>query len=1418
MPLSASRIHRGRETPYPWERAALEQIYARISDNDPHQAWELHELHDPSTGRMYELDLVFLSRAGLFLVEIKSHPGALEGDVVDWTFTDEGGHRRTLECPYRGANLKARILAGLMERHLSERPWVHAAVFVPNATSIRLEGGSPPWLLTPSDVHSKLVNGLGEREPRVIVNRPMMKEILRSAERLGLRASKAARLVGGYALKELIGDGEGYQEHRAINPALASDVGRIRRYLVPEATTADRREQLRRAARREAKTLAQLGQHPGILGFRSFVEDSPVGPAVLFEAFEDALPLHLFLRQNPGLTFDERLDILRQVVEAVAWCHKAQVLHRNLSPASVLVRRKDDKLQVRVHRFQTSASLEHSSFGTRHINDLAQDMDRLYQAPEVLADPDKALYESDVFSIGCLMWLVMTGEHPAATLQDRERRLTDEHGDPCGLKISAVRDDLGALDEGLEFATNPNIHERADDVQEWFDSYLLERLTRPDPEQTIDPRTAQKDAELPGGYKVVSRLGTGSTATVLHVRRDGRDHALKVPHNEECSRRLRAEAQTLEALRHHQHIVELREPLMLSGLTCLLLEFAGEKTLSDVLREEGALPLELARRYGDDLLSAVQFLEEQGITHRDIKPTNVGFTSQAKKQRHLLLLDFSLSSVDVRSVSAGTAEWRDPRLYLRGTWDFAADRWSAAAVLYFALTGTRPAIAEEGAEAGKVAIEAERFDAAVRDRLGDFFEKAFALRPEDRFPTGEAMRQAWIAALEVADEQTEGTDRELDLSQVRPETLIDALPLTARARNALDRAAVRTVAELLLLPRNQLSVIRGVGTRVAREIFHLSELLRKSLAVAPAAAFVPGFVRPKLRLDDPDLALDGPTRSALEAAGLTTTVDVALAPAERVGKLLGDAQRAEALKKLLEKFAADEPAPGSLADWARALVGRASENKANKRLRVLVGLDPFPDGRPDEGAPAARGTAEVAAAMGIEVENIHSSLQFLREKWAEREALKALLDTLRPLLDDAGPVATLDDLARALAHVRVGEGAGVEDLRNAAALIRVALEVRPPVAQWRRINQVAWIARDAEALDALVALAAEADELAANEKLPSSETVRTRLAERVEGTPLAELAPDRRVTLAAQASRNAAVSARLELYPKGLEPARAITLSLGALTGAGLTAEAVKKKVAARYPEAAPLPERPALDLLLAPHGFVFLPDVGEGEYGRPGQAGHTSQTAQIASRKTTAPPGNIVRGSPEAQRAEAFQHVLELGVNARQFRVIQVSATVAAQAAELLAKELKTEAVSVDHALFEQMRGKAAELGVQWAAVEQADREGPGGANWPLLTELVRASAEELFARLLSDRKDPLLLVWPGALARYELKGTLQAVVQRAQQADTPAVLLVVPSHANGLAPNINGRLPVPVPLPAQRLVMPEEWLRNLHRAAEMT
>src|SRR5690606_31165011 len=139
-----------------------------------------------------------------------------------------------------------------------------------------------------------------------------------------------------------------------------------------------------------------------------------------------------------------------------------------------------------------------------------------------------------------------------------------------------------------------------------------EELTAPAPEAVADPLTAKPGERLAGGFRVVRRLGTGSTAVALLVERDGRQHVLKVALDPAHNDRLRGEAEVLRKLRH-QSVVALDDTLELNGRVGLLLAVAGEQTLAQRLRSEGPVGVELLQRFGDDLLQAVSWLEQQGI-------------------------------------------------------------------------------------------------------------------------------------------------------------------------------------------------------------------------------------------------------------------------------------------------------------------------------------------------------------------------------------------------------------------------------------------------------------------------------------------------------------------------------------------------------------------------------------------------------------------------------------------------------------------------------------------------------------------------------------------------------------------------------------------------------------------------------------
>ena len=163
----------------------------------------------------------------------------------------------------------------------------------------------------------------------------------------------------------------------------------------------------------------------------------------------------------------------------------------------------------------------------------------------------------------------------------------------------------------------------------------------------------------------------------------------------------------------------------------------------------------------------------------------------------------------------------------------------------------------------------------------------------------------------------------------------------------------------------------------------------------------------------------------------------------------------------------------------------------------------------------------------------------------------------------------------------------------------------------RRDETGVLIATSQELADYALQLGQCADRLAAEDPLAPPARVLQTLQALMPPTGLTELTDTRLVRLAAAASAHAAVSSRQELYPKGMDAVRALKLSQGALLGVpSLTVAQMRERVSSRYPEAEPLPDRPALDDVLRVAGFDFQWDVTA----RQGSGGYVSGLRDAAA------------------------------------------------------------------------------------------------------------------------------------------------------------------------------------------------------------
>jgi hypothetical protein len=304
------------------------------------------------------------------------------------------------------------------------------------------------------------------------------------------------------------------------------------------------------------------------------------------------------------------------------------------------------------------------------------------------------------------------------------------------------------------------------------------------------------------------------------------------------------------------------------------------------------------------------------------------------------------------------------------------------------------------------------------------------------------------------------------------------------------------------------------------------------------------------------------------------------------------------------------------------------------------------------------------------------------------------------------------------------------------------------------------------------------------------------------------LLPGRIVQLAGAASKNAAVSSRLEIYPRRMSAVRALQLAQGALLGAQvLTVSDLKTRVSGRYPDAESLPDRPELDVLLAQAdlGFEWDPQAAD----RRGAYRPRSAAALLTSSSTVHTRSSRSEEAPEHEDVQEFDRRIRYAIEHGSFLALGVEPKLLPSAVRRLTRKYQMASESVEALLIREMKNQATKVGADWNVVRRADADGPEGAEWRTLLMLVGRAIPEVERRLAQANR-PLLLSYPGLLARYEQLGALQRLQQNAGRPGGPmAVLVLVAADGQHQLPRIDGHV-LPVISSNQWLPVPEAWVQK--------
>ncbi|KAJ0964890.1 hypothetical protein J5N97_026028 [Dioscorea zingiberensis] len=204
---------------------------------------------------------------------------------------------------------------------------------------------------------------------------------------------------------------------------------------------------------------------------------------------------------------------------------------------------------------------------------------------------------------------------------------------------------------------------------------------------------------LLGRYEVGKLLGRGTFAKVYLARnaRTGESVAIKVLDKEKILKcgligHIKREIAILRRVRH-PNIVHLHEVMATKAKIYFVMQFVrGGELFARVAK--GRLREDTARRYFQQLISAVAFCHARGVFHRDIKPENLLLDENGD----LKVSDFGLSTVSDQihqdglfHTFCGTPAYVAPEVLARRGYDAAkADIWSCGVVLFVLMAGYLP--------------------------------------------------------------------------------------------------------------------------------------------------------------------------------------------------------------------------------------------------------------------------------------------------------------------------------------------------------------------------------------------------------------------------------------------------------------------------------------------------------------------------------------------------------------------------------------------------------------------------------------------------------------------------------------------------------------------------------------------------------
>eukprot|EP00063_Salmo_salar_P037625 XP_014012460.1 PREDICTED: serine/threonine-protein kinase BRSK2-like isoform X2 [Salmo salar] len=203
-------------------------------------------------------------------------------------------------------------------------------------------------------------------------------------------------------------------------------------------------------------------------------------------------------------------------------------------------------------------------------------------------------------------------------------------------------------------------------------------------------------AQYVGPYRMEKTLGKGQTGLVklgVHCI-TGQKVAIKIVNREKLSESVLMKVEreiAILKLIEHPHVLKLHDVYENNKYLYLVLEHVSGGELFDYLVKKGRLTPKEARKFFQQIISALDFCHSHSICHRDLKPENL----LLDEKNNIRIADFGMASLQVGDslleTSCGSPHYACPEVIRGEKYDGRrADVWSCGVILFALLVGALP--------------------------------------------------------------------------------------------------------------------------------------------------------------------------------------------------------------------------------------------------------------------------------------------------------------------------------------------------------------------------------------------------------------------------------------------------------------------------------------------------------------------------------------------------------------------------------------------------------------------------------------------------------------------------------------------------------------------------------------------------------